>query len=78
MSDASGNGLLSQQSATIGLSYSKGLNQDKTHSLTVGFQTSYLNFRFNPEKADFEDELSPEGLIFQLQNLFSLTVINAQ
>lgn len=61
MSDASGNGLLSQQSATIGLSYSKGLNQDKTHSLTVGFQSSYLNFRFNPEKADFEDELSPAG-----------------
>ena len=61
MSDASGNGLLSQQSATLGLSYSKGLNHDKTHSLTIGFQSTYLNFRFNPAKADFEDELSPAG-----------------
>ena len=76
MSDASGNGLLGQQSATVGLSYSKGLNQDRTHAITIGFQSTYLKLRFNPEKADFEDELSPAG--FDLPTAESFFLNNNQ
>lgn len=72
MSDASGNGVLSQQSAVIGLSYSKGLDENRNHVLNLGFQTSYLNLRFNADKANFEDELSPTGFDLQTAENFFL------
>ena len=72
MTDASGNGVLSQQSALIGLSYSKGLDESRNHVLNLGFQTSYLNLRFNTDKADFEDELSPTGFDLQTAENFFL------
>jgi type IX secretion system PorP/SprF family membrane protein len=72
MTDASGNGVLSQQSALIGLSYSKGLDENRNHVLNLGFQASYLNLRFNSDKANFEDELSPTGFDLQTAENFFL------
>ena len=72
MLDASGNGVLSQQSALIGLSYSKGLDDSRNHVLNLGFQTSYLNLGFNTAKANFEDELSPTGFDIQTAENFFL------
>lgn len=72
MSDASGNGILSQQSALIGLSYSKGLDESRNHVLNLGFQASYLNLGFNANKANFEDELSPTGFDVQTAENFFL------
>ena len=70
MSDASGNGILNQQSGLIGLSYSKGLDENRKHVLTIGFQTSFLQLRFDPAKANFEDELSPTGFDLQTTESF--------
>jgi type IX secretion system PorP/SprF family membrane protein len=72
LSDASGNGVLNQQSGLIGLSYSKGLDENRKHVLTVGFQTSFLQLRFDPTKANFEDELSPTGFDLQTAESFFL------
>jgi len=59
--DASGNGLLNQQSFAFGFSFRKYLDVDLNHSIAVGFQAAYLNVGLNTNKADFEDELTAIG-----------------
>jgi len=61
--DASGNGLLNQQSFAFGFSFRKYLDVDLNHSIAVGFQGAYLNVGLNTSKADFEDELTEIGFI---------------
>ena len=67
--DASGNGLLTQQSLAFGVSYRKYLDGDLNHSLAVGFQGAYVRAGFNTSKADFEDELSSIGFNLTTQDV---------
>jgi type IX secretion system PorP/SprF family membrane protein len=66
--DASGNGLLSQQSFALGLSFRKYLDVDLNHSIGIGFQGAYLNVGLNTNKADFEDELTVIGFTVPSQD----------
>lgn len=70
LSDQSGNGILKQNFVAGSLSYSKQLDAEGKHSLTVGFQGSYAMTRFDPTKANFEDELTASGFTLSSSELF--------
>ena len=61
MSDRSGNGLLSENDVAISVAYKKSLDEQGFSSLSVGLQASYVNYRFNPSVAYFEDQLTADG-----------------
>lgn len=61
MSDRSGNGLLSENDAAVSVAYKKSLDEQGLSSISVGLQASYVNFRFNPSLAYFEDQLTADG-----------------
>ena len=70
LSDQSGNGILKQNFVAGSLSYSKQLDAEGKHSLTVGFQGSYAMTRFDPTKANFEDELTVSGFTLSSSEFF--------
>jgi type IX secretion system PorP/SprF family membrane protein len=61
MSDRSGNGLLSENDVAFSLAYKKNLDGQGFSSISAGLQASYINYRFNPNVAYFEDQLTPDG-----------------
>jgi type IX secretion system PorP/SprF family membrane protein len=61
MSDRSGNGLLSENDVAFSIAYKKNLDGQGFSSISAGLQASYINYRFNPNVAYFEDQLTPDG-----------------
>jgi type IX secretion system PorP/SprF family membrane protein len=61
MSDRSGNGLLSENDVAFSVAYKKSLDDQGFSSISAGLQASYINYRFNPSMAYFEDQLTADG-----------------
>ena len=61
LSDQSGNKLLNDNNIALSLSYSKALDENANHSIAAGFQVNYSMYRFDPTKANFEDQLTAAG-----------------
>ena len=61
LSDQSGNKLLNDNNIAASVSYSKALDENANHSIAVGFQANYSMYRFDPLKANFEDQLTAAG-----------------
>ena len=61
MSDRSGNGLLSENDVAFSIAYKKSLDDQGFSSISAGLQASYINYRFNPSLAYFEDQLTADG-----------------
>jgi type IX secretion system PorP/SprF family membrane protein len=61
MSDRSGNGVLSENDVAFSVAYKKNLDDQGFSSISAGLQASYINYRFNPNLAYFEDQLAPDG-----------------
>jgi type IX secretion system PorP/SprF family membrane protein len=61
MSDRSGNGLLSENNVALSVAYKKSLDDQGYSAISVGLQASYVNYRFNPSVAYFEDQLTFDG-----------------
>ena len=61
LSDQSGNKLLNDNNIAFSISYSKSLDENANHSIAAGFQVNYSMYRFDPTKANFEDQLTAAG-----------------
>ncbi len=61
LSDQSGNKLLNDNNIAASVSYSKALDENANHSIALGFQVNYSMYRFDPLKANFEDQLTSGG-----------------
>jgi type IX secretion system PorP/SprF family membrane protein len=61
LSDQSGNKLLNDNNIAASVSYSKALDENANHSIALGFQVNYSMYRFDPLKANFEDQLRAGG-----------------
>ena len=61
LSDQSGNKLLNDNNIALSISYSKALDENANHSIAAGFQVNYSMYRFDPTKANFEDQLTAAG-----------------
>ena len=61
LSDQSGNKLLNDNNIAASISYSKALDENANHSIALGFQVNYSMYRFDPLKANFEDQLTSGG-----------------
>jgi len=61
LSDQSGNKLLYDNNIAASVSYSKALDENANHSIALGFQVNYSMYRFDPLKANFEDQLTAGG-----------------
>lgn len=61
VNDQSGNKILNNSFYTLSTAYSKTLDEDGMHQLTIGFQGTYASKRLDVRRADFEDELTALG-----------------
>jgi len=61
LSDQSGNKLLNDNNIAASVSYSKALDENANHSIALGFEVNYSMYRFDPLKANFEDQLTAGG-----------------
>jgi len=52
---------LNENHLALSIAYQKSFDYDGNHSLTMGFQGGLGSYRFNQDKANFEDEISPSG-----------------
>lgn len=71
LNDQSGNKILRNNYVGISTAYSKSLDEDGFHQLTLGFQGIMANKRLDIALADFEDELTPFGFTGITSELFS-------
>lgn len=69
MSDRSGNGLLSENDLAVSMAYKKNLDGQGYSSISGGLQASYINYRFNPSVAYFEDQLTVDGFVLPSSEL---------
>jgi type IX secretion system PorP/SprF family membrane protein len=69
LSDQSGNKLLNDNNIAFSVSYSKALDENANHSIAAGFQFNYSMYRFDPSKANFEDQLSAQGFTLSSSEL---------
>jgi type IX secretion system PorP/SprF family membrane protein len=61
LTDQSGNKLLNDNNVALSLSYTKALDENANHFIAAGFQANYSMYRFDPSKANFEDQLTAGG-----------------
>lgn len=61
LNDQSGNKILNNSYYTVSTAYTKALDEDGRHQVTVGFQGSFASKRLDLRRADFEDELTSLG-----------------
>lgn len=61
LNDQSGNKVLNNSFYSISTAYSKALDEDGLHQVTIGFQGTWANKRIDVRRADFEDELTGLG-----------------
>ncbi len=77
-SDKSGNGVLTDNSASLSAAYHKALDENGDHQLGAGFQTSFVNKRLDITKVTFEDQLTPLGFTGVTNEVFSNSQINVR
>lgn len=61
VNDQSGNKILNNSFYTVSTAYSKTLDEDGMHQLSIGFQGTFASKRLDVRRADFEDELTALG-----------------
>jgi type IX secretion system PorP/SprF family membrane protein len=61
INDKSGNGILNNSFYSISTAYSKSLDENGFHQITLGFQGSFASKRINLANANLEDELTAFG-----------------
>jgi type IX secretion system PorP/SprF family membrane protein len=61
INDKTGNGVLNNSYYSLSTAYTKSLDENGFHQVTVGFQGSYASKRLNLANADLEDELTAFG-----------------
>lgn len=61
VNDQSGNKILNNNFYSISTAYTKALDEDGKHQITVGFQGTFASKRLDVRRADFEDELTSLG-----------------
>lgn len=71
LNDQSGNKILRNNYVGVSTAYSKSLDENGFHQLTIGFQGVMANKRLDVSLADFEDELTPFGFTGITSELFS-------
>lgn len=71
LSDQSGNKILRNNYVGLSTAYSKSLDENGYHQLTVGFQGVMAYKRLDVSMADFEDELTPFGFTGVTSEIFS-------
>jgi type IX secretion system PorP/SprF family membrane protein len=71
LSDQSGNKILQNNYIGISTAYSKGLDENGYHQLSIGFQGVYTNKRLDVAMADFEDELTALGFTGVTSEVFN-------
>jgi type IX secretion system PorP/SprF family membrane protein len=76
LSDQSGNKILRNNYVGISTAYSKGLDEDGFHQLSVGFQGVFASKRLDVSLADFEDELTSLGFTGVTSEVFSNQQVN--
>jgi type IX secretion system PorP/SprF family membrane protein len=76
LSDQSGNKILRNNYVGISTAYSKGLDEDGFHQLSVGFQGVYASKRLDVAMADFEDELTALGFTGVTSEIFTNQQVN--
>ncbi|MEY3435870.1 MAG: hypothetical protein RL335_326 [Bacteroidota bacterium] len=78
LNDQSGNKILRNNDIGLSTAYSKSLDENGFHQLTLGFQGVIANKRLDLRLADFEDELTPFGFTGLTTELFSATQTHIQ
>lgn len=76
LSDQSGNKILRNNYIGLSTAYSKGLDEDGFHQISVGFQGVYATKRLDVSMADFEDELTALGFTGVTSEVFSNQQVN--
>lgn len=71
LNDQSGNKILRNNYVGVSTAYSKSLDENGFHQLTLGFQGVMANKRLDLSLADFEDELTPFGFTGITSEIFS-------
>lgn len=71
LNDQSGNKILRNNFLGISTAYSKSLDENGFHQITLGFQGVMANKRLDLSLADFEDELTPFGFTGLTTEIFS-------
>jgi type IX secretion system PorP/SprF family membrane protein len=61
INDRSGNGILNNSFYSISTAYTKSLDENGFHQITLGFQGSFASKRLNLANANLEDELTAFG-----------------
>jgi type IX secretion system PorP/SprF family membrane protein len=61
INDKSGNGILNNSFYSLSTAYTKSLDENGFHQITVGFQGSFASKRINMADANLEDELTALG-----------------
>ena len=74
--DQSGNKILRNNYVGISTAYSKALDEDGFHQLSVGFQGIFATKRLDVSLADFEDELTAVGFTGVTSEIFSNQQVN--
>lgn len=78
LSDQSGNGILKENHLGFSIAYTKVLDEEGKHDLTVGFAGNLSNFMFDQNKANFEDELSASGFTIPSSEILLTRDLNRQ
>ena len=71
LTDQSGNKILRNNYIGISTAYSKGLDENGFHQISIGFQGVYTNKRLDVSMADFEDELTALGFTGVTSEIFN-------
>ena len=76
LTDQSGNKILRNNYVGISTAYSKALDEDGFHQLSVGFQGVFATKRLDVSIADFEDELTAVGFTGVTSEIFTNQQVN--
>lgn len=69
--DKSANGAISFNYANVGTAFHKGLDEEGTSQIGIGFQFSYANMLINTSQLNFEDQLTSTGFTNVSSEVFS-------
>jgi type IX secretion system PorP/SprF family membrane protein len=78
LTDQSGNKILRNNYVGLSTAYSKALDEDGFHQLSVGFQGVFATKRLDVSLADFEDELTAVGFTGVTSEVFTNQQVNVQ
>lgn len=70
VNDQSGNKILNNSFYSVSTAYSKALDEDGKHQITIGFQGTFASKKLDVRRADFEDELTSLGFTGVTSEIF--------